>query len=282
VCDGRHVIRDRMTLTIEIAPLSDSLSECTPNLMPFHIDYSGPAPISTYFRCKDGPSRVGAPTSNVGNDPKHAELTPSLADANTTTNVAYVEGVDNTEASSNPVHVSPQENVPSASAEPAADHARRLKAAFRGRTVHGLQVDLPAGYGGIILRADSAAGSKVPVDAVKAKVTRAQKNAGASDKERTRGNAMRSSAKAMDMDDFDDFIPNGEDSAESDSSRRLQPTETFTSFVLWQPDYPVDEGKDEYCRSLTEWTRLVAQVRKTTVIASPSYSPFYRFISLKT
>ena len=264
-----------MTLTIEIAPLSDALSECTPNLMPFHIDYSGPAPISTYFRRKDGPSRVGAPTSNVVNDP---EVTPSRADANTSTaNVAYVEGVDHTETGSNPVHVSPPENAPSASAEPAAHHSKRLRAAFRGRTVHGLQVDLPAGYGGIVLRADSdAAGSKMPVDAVKAKVTRAQKKGNAPDKE------MRSSAKAMDMDDIDDIIPSGGDSAESNSSRRLQPTETFTSFILWQPDYPVDEGKDEYCRSLTEWTRLVAQVRTTIDITSPSYSLLYRFISLRT
>ena len=32
--------------------------------------------------------------------------------------------------------------------------------------------------------------------------------------------------------------------------RVLKPTARFDSFVLWHQDIPVDEGKDEYLRSL--------------------------------
>ncbi|KAH9971005.1 hypothetical protein BGW80DRAFT_1325058, partial [Lactifluus volemus] len=34
----------------------------------------------------------------------------------------------------------------------------------------------------------------------------------------------------------------------------------FDSFVLWHPDNPVDEGKDEYLRSLSEWVNIAAEV----------------------
>jgi len=35
---------------------------------------------------------------------------------------------------------------------------------------------------------------------------------------------------------------------------------TFSSFVVWNPDIPVDEGRDEYIRSLNEWIKLSAMV----------------------
>lgn len=44
-----------MTSSIAIARAEEPLPTCTPYLMPFHIDYTGPAPISTYFRVKPAP-----------------------------------------------------------------------------------------------------------------------------------------------------------------------------------------------------------------------------------
>lgn len=44
-----------MSSSIVIARAEEPLPTCTPHLMPFHIDYSGPAPISTYFRVKPAP-----------------------------------------------------------------------------------------------------------------------------------------------------------------------------------------------------------------------------------
>ena len=37
-------------------------------------------------------------------------------------------------------------------------------------------------------------------------------------------------------------------------------TVPFSSFVLWNPDFPVDLLRDEYLRSLTEWTKLAEEV----------------------
>jgi hypothetical protein len=39
-------------------------------------------------------------------------------------------------------------------------------------------------------------------------------------------------------------------------SRTLLPTASFSSLTIWNPDGPLDEGKDEYCRTLGEWMSL--------------------------
>ena len=48
-----------LRMALEIAPSAGPLSTTSPNPMPFHIEYTGPAPISRYFRPKS------APTSDV-------------------------------------------------------------------------------------------------------------------------------------------------------------------------------------------------------------------------
>jgi len=35
----------------------------------------------------------------------------------------------------------------------------------------------------------------------------------------------------------------------------------FNSFLLWHPDIPVDEGRDEYLRSPSELVNVVVEVR---------------------
>jgi hypothetical protein len=39
-------------------------------------------------------------------------------------------------------------------------------------------------------------------------------------------------------------------------SRTLLPTASFSSLTIWNPDGPLDEGKDEYCRTFGEWMSL--------------------------
>jgi ribonuclease H2 non-catalytic Ylr154p-like subunit len=34
----------------------------------------------------------------------------------------------------------------------------------------------------------------------------------------------------------------------------------FDSFVLWHRDIPVDEGRDVYLRSLSEWMNIASEV----------------------
>ena len=42
--------------------------------------------------------------------------------------------------------------------------------------------------------------------------------------------------------------------------RRLIPHAQFSSFTLWHQDRPVDKGRDEYYRTLTEWIALSHEV----------------------
>ena len=54
-------------------------------------------------------------------------------------------------------------------------------------------------------------------------------------------------------------------------TRVLEPVSTFSSFVLWNADIPANDGRDEYVRSLREWTKLAAEVSTgASFILSPS------------
>ena len=53
---------------------------------------------------------------------------------------------------------------------------------------------------------------------------------------------------------------NGADEDNAEEKRTLNPTAQFSSFVLWNPDFPVDLSRDEYLRSLTVWTKLAEEV----------------------
>jgi hypothetical protein len=160
---------------IGIVPSKLPLPTSSPNLMPFHIDYTGKAPIDAYFQVKEQSSRYVAQ--------------PTVADTDQ------------------------NDSEPDLRAEPifttTADKTRFVST-FRGRTVDGVEVGLPEGYGGITLR---------------------------------------------DVGPWESTTMNGEDVA-----RNLHPFARFSSIVLWNGDVPVDEGKDEYVRSLREWMKLSEEV----------------------
>jgi ribonuclease H2 subunit C len=115
--------------------------------------------------------------------------------------------------------------------------------------LHGVEVALPKGYAGLILRGD--ANGKVH--------------------QTTPSNAKRRPArveqlrrKPVVIEDGDErFLDDAADMSLEDRHpvRVLKPAATFDSFVLWHPDIPVDEGKDEYLRSLSEWVNIAAEVR---------------------
>jgi len=79
--------------TIEIAPISTPLPTYSPNLMPFHIDHSGPAPISTYFRVWPSPSNVAAPSSLDVETNTTITVTQSTAKAGEDSDLNFDEGV---------------------------------------------------------------------------------------------------------------------------------------------------------------------------------------------
>lgn len=147
-------------------------------------------------------------------------------------------------------------------------------AAFRGRIVRGLEVSLPPGYGGVVLRSDR---SNLEKDASfsQASTTRKKRGLGKA-METKKGRFTRRSSKMMDVDEAEDddqrkdLVPDDEDysnllaSSHVDATnvKTLKPSATFSSFVVWNPDIPVDEGSDEYILSLTEWMSVSAEVRQ--------------------
>jgi hypothetical protein len=199
-----------------------------------------------------------------------------------------------------------------------ASETGRMTAAFRGRTVQGMRVALPAGFGGLVLRSSSNLSSATSTSHVQASsstivpnadlaqenanknvVTREKKmkQAAAAAKARARRTARRggtttvpdsepepegaqleeAQAESMQLDvDSPSVVVNASvadvteetdgEPLEQTESKDFLPTATFNSFVLWNADFPVDAGKDEYLRTLTEWTSLSAEVRPFIVV----------------
>lgn len=73
--------------------------------------------------------------------------------------------------------------------------------------------------------------------------------------------------KAIDLDDEEgnsmdvdeSLLANADE--EAGEIKAWDPTKTFNSLLLWNADIAVDEGRDEYVRSLGEWTTLASSVR---------------------
>ncbi|KAJ7789095.1 ribonuclease H2, subunit C [Mycena olivaceomarginata] len=208
--------------TLSIAPISSlcSLPGASPNLMPFHVDHDGPAPISTYFLVDAAEEHTAKPPLVSAQD---VEMEPAVD-------------------SSTPADVSPEV------AEPPADKslARRVTDATT-RTMQGLKVDLPSGYAGVIMTGE---GSRGKGSALK-KPERVKAKARASKTNRATRSATRDDTDEMEGD---------EEAENGQNSRILKPTAQFSSFVLWHPDIPVDPARDEYLRSLTEWIRLADEI----------------------
>ena len=140
-----------------------------------------------------------------------------------------------------------------------ADSARRFVSSFRGRTVHGVEVALPNGYVGLVLRGDAHGKAH-------------QTTASNSKRQPTRLRQLRRKSDVVEdvhyLDDPDKVSPE-----DGRPVRVLKPAARFDSFVLWHPDIPVDEGKDEYLRSLSEWVNIAAEVRPRKVVRVDQSSP---------
>ena len=158
-------------------------------------------------------------------------------------------------------------------------------ATFRGRAMHGLGVSLPQGYMGLVLHSkDASIQSSSPTPTIPMKRKRGGDSTPSKLLEKKKGRGIRKtrSSAAMDMDDIPDIggaddmytlMSQVDDSSESSSlvvaggtpnnsmNKCLTPVRAFGSIVVWQPDMPVDEGRDEYIRAMDEWTRLANVVR---------------------
>ena len=195
--------------------------------MPFNIAYTGPAPVNTYFR----PVRSKREDDIEG--PKDEKTLPqNLSSDSQSTLVASSSSeqlttseTQNTLAADVDMLTLSEQTTPSM--ESGSQDTKQLTAAFRGRTLRSSEIELPTGYVGLVLDA--------PVISA----------------------TVRRRAPA---DDRSDAIEDHEENEDSRPTKHLHPKSQFRSFTLWNADIPVDEGRDEYLRSLREWVNLAAVV----------------------
>jgi hypothetical protein len=257
--------------TLAIGLLPQDAPDCSKdlNLMPFHIEYSGLAPIGTYFRVKDHnvgvagtePADGSTTSENSGPTGEETSVESKGTPVQTQSDNLAIDAMDidsttqrpDASPASHPHHTLPI--AVSDVVKTTASLKRRFIAAFRGRQIHGLKVDLPVGYRGIVLRGDE--NGEGGNDATKQRGTE-KKARGKSASRKRKATRQEALDIEEDVEKQDDFHL---DDLESESHRVLTPSAMFNSFVLWNPDIPVDEGRDEYVRSLNEWTQLAAVVR---------------------
>lgn len=148
---------------------------------------------------------------------------------------------------------------------------RRHISTFRGRTIHSLDIDLPEGYAGLVLRTEGQGISNT--SAAPSRDGRYGDNARTTVKRVTRRSKaivtrdeageveLEMSEKVVQRVEFMDLTEDIERGTEERlPTRALIPTGRFSSFRLWNADIPADAGADEYTRSLTEWIKLARHV----------------------
>ncbi|KAI0692504.1 ribonuclease H2, subunit C [Cytidiella melzeri] len=234
-------------------PKTSPIPACSPNLMPFHISYTGPAPLSTYFRVKQAPKpEYGATTTTISTLPEPptsilaSDSQATLVDSETQPS----ESASTSQDTLDEEMIAEDPTIASAVSSSSSSLSNHLVAAFRGRTVRGLTVDLPAGYTGVVFTAppDQKGSSDLnPNETGKP--------------HSTRRNTRQTVAEKPDLAELGDALDE-EDERVSVPVRSLEVSGTFESFVLWNADVPVDVSRDEYLRSLTEWTRLATVVHE--------------------
>jgi len=263
--------------------------------MPFHINYTGPAPISTYLLVEPTSEDVGAPTPSPKHSAKDDEFyrghnvdeisggAEVSCSATTMMKLDFSDGlvvppagdhttsepasgshaaVQGTPHNQQKIHLLPENATASRPSFPrrVTDATTRFISSFRGRMIQGLKVELPPGYVGVVLKAEGKLGEKN-----KATGKTRDSTKGKPGKTKAKGRSTRNSARVIDVDaeedNMDDAMNVDELSADVAAIRTLVPASQFSSFVLWHADNPVDERRDEYFRSLTEWTRLAHEVR---------------------
>ena len=204
--DGRIIIPCQPTKQDSESPLPT----CNPNLMPFHIKYTGPAAMSMFFHVEKmkAEESEGEEVKKEQNDKKDV----------------LVEEEENEDEEKKPVQdpkQPPKSTLISSETSILKDVDKRFISSFRGRSIHGLTVDVPTGYTGLVLHDDPQS-------------TTTQ----------------------------DDSIDNDFDMDQETPLRKLIPQSTFSSITIWHSDRAVDETRDEYYRTLTEWMSLSHEVSK--------------------
>jgi hypothetical protein len=225
-----------------IIPEEGSIPQRTPNLMPFNIKYTGTAAVSTYFRPRPPPVQADLPSG------ESQEGTSQLSTATDSQNDAEPSTKPQTTTDAMPKK------------EP-------LVATFRGRTVRGTRIPVPHGYTGVVLvgvdtnKSNQPPSSPPPLGHRPSRRSRHVIHVDEDD-----------GPQDVDMDDAGggaDVDSQGEE--EESPTRTLTLASQFSSFMVWNHDIAVDDGRDEYIRSLNEWTKLSTMV--SHALKPPIHSP---------
>jgi hypothetical protein len=222
--------------------------------MPFRIDYTGPANVTTYFHVESenqlASQSVHADTSLPPQRTDLSEL-PGLRNEKTP---FYLPSLAHSMAS-----VAPHTSVTSTESNP-----ERFVAKFRGRIVRGKRVYLPQGYTGLVLKNSVSLSSQdLSRKQSSIKKTRIPVAVGRATRQTTRATKdVGSRIIEADMEEEINLV----NLAEETEAKLISPASKFTSITLWNPDIHADEGKDEYIRFLREWTLLASEVRYSPVV----------------
>ena len=201
------------------AHIKDAPKVCA-HIMPFSIDYTGPAPVHTYF--------VLHPAQGSG---AHETTDPCQTFDDETSTIAV--------------------------------------SSFRGRNIHGVRQKLPFGY--------ELGFSRMSREVIKTPSYPSQR----SNMTSFSSQPMPKAPKKFSLDDDDDdtfaendcagdhyqaplpseslFRENVDDEDQPASIHCLNPVYyAGTSFWIWGPDGPVDQGGDPYMRTWNEWIQVVS------------------------
>lgn len=270
---------DMPKTTIQVP--ADLHENSRPNLMPFHIAYSGPAPISTYFmprpfeeekeeeiRGAEWLERPGLEKSGL------SEMTEKL-------HVGTEEDGSNvTEDASSPSNRNHNGLLKNGTEKFA--NSTCYEAAFRGRKVVGQDILVPQGYTGVILAikdksnrnkglVDEEAGVKTKAKDAKAKASERAKALKAKAATKLKGKGSRYEEYSSDEEG-----KNGEagrvlaTDANEPQQRDFEVVKRFDRYRVWNPDIPVVE--DEYVRAMRDWV-TVSQEVSTPWIFTPISDP---------
>ncbi|KAF7431115.1 hypothetical protein PC9H_006835 [Pleurotus ostreatus] len=237
-----------MSASIQIKHTSVQLPECKVNLMPFHLNHDGPAPISTYFMVDAAKEAIGAPSGTNKTDSTVSDTQDDTTGSKTNAPSDSRMNVDGHLSST----VLEDKTASSSSSK------TRFISTFRGRTIQGLNVELPTGYVGVVLKPkESSEGERKNVRDERAEG--GESSTGRVTRGSSKAQGGKKSKKPVEEEQEEHGIPPDLD---ENAKRILVPTSSFSSFVIWHPDIPVDEGRDEYYRTLKEWTQLASVLHR--------------------
>ncbi|KAG9024004.1 hypothetical protein FRB95_012219 [Tulasnella sp. JGI-2019a] len=281
-----------------VLPPSAPIKDNNVHLMPFGVGYTGSAPLSTFWMIRDAPEPIetdakGSGVSDAVLEDADASLTRD-AESHIPVETMSVETSDTQHLNDQPngpaIPLLPSSQLPNPPIEP---EEKKFLSAFRGRALHGLEVPLPEGYSGIVLSVvgeTSTRNEKETSETDKGKrkgngadarpPTKVRKLETGDDTTRSRGRMTRSKSQTVvkPKDDVNaeevqvaqeeerQLTPSQDEAMEDGVSempaRGLVPVSAFSSLTVWNADNPVDTGRDEYIRSLDEWTRLSSLIHE--------------------